>query len=566
MSTVHFGNVLVERDVPCRLRDGIILYADVYRPEGPGPFPVLLMRQPYGKAIASTVSHAHPTWYANRGYLVIIQDVRGCGSSEGEFVPFVHEASDGYDAVEWAAALPYSSGRVGMYGFSYQGSTQWAAAAEKPPHLAAIAPAMCAADMYHGMFYPHGRFMLEEHLPWAFQLAREAARKAGDTAAEHFCTLVRKKTPDDLLLQTPINGEHPILKAYFPTYEDWTQRPAGDAYWEHLNWLPRLTSNPVPALIIGGWYDVFLMGTLQSYDALIRELRPEDSLHYRLIVGPWNHIPWGRRAGGVDHGAEAHGNIHLEQVRWFDYWLKQDPEVNLRAEPQVRYYELQSRCWRALGERTSPFRSGEPALRLHLGGTAQPSNGAFGGGWLTSGEEEAGAGAADVFVYDARLPMPLESFTPLDRSGIEDRHELLLYTSKPLTCSYRVYGAPKLTVAYQTLGGPTDLVAILTIVEPDGSSRFLSVGRTEIDSEQGTDTNEWKTANLELRPLAVEFYAGSSIRLELTGSAFPMLARHPNGMSGQVHQAGVNELRIATVAIGRGEGYQSYLELPIMEK
>lgn len=129
---MKFGNVVIRRKVPCTMRDGITLYSDIYLPDETGEYPVLLMRQPYGRSIASTVTHAHPVWYASKGYIVVIQDVRGRGESEGEFNPFVQEAEDGFDTIEWAASLSGSTGNVGMYGFSYQGLTQWAAVSLHP--------------------------------------------------------------------------------------------------------------------------------------------------------------------------------------------------------------------------------------------------------------------------------------------------------------------------------------------------------------------------------------------------------------------------------------------------
>ncbi|MFT0795203.1 CocE/NonD family hydrolase, partial [Synechococcus sp. H70.1] len=139
-------------------RDGIQLDADIYRPEGGGSYPVLLMRQPYGRAIASTVVYAHPRWYAAHGYIVVIQDVRGRGTSKGSFYPFRQEAEDGFDAVNWAATLPGSNGVVGMYGFSYQGMTQLYAASSRPSALKTICPAMLPYDLYADAAYPGGAF------------------------------------------------------------------------------------------------------------------------------------------------------------------------------------------------------------------------------------------------------------------------------------------------------------------------------------------------------------------------------------------------------------------------
>lgn len=561
-SETRFGGVVIERKRPCVTRDGVTLYADIYRPEGPGDFPVLLMRQPYGRAIASTVSHAHPVWYAQRGYMVVIQDVRGRGDSEGTFVPFIYEAQDGYDAVEWAAALPNSNGRVGMYGFSYQGSTQWAAASMRPPHLVAIAPAMCAVDLYHGMFYPHGRFAIREHLPWAFQLARDTARRAGDSEAEQFCTQVMR-SPGEFISKLPVLEEHPVLSKYFPTYYEWCLHTEYDDYWAERSWLPSVAEHPIPSLHIGGWYDGFLMGTLQSYDVLQRSPRSR-ALFHRLIVGPWAHIPWGRKAGGVDHGPFADGDIHLEQIRWFDYWLKDKKDIELFDQPSIRYFELESKQWRTMGQ-TSPFRPNETVSRWYIGVSEKPSNGALGGGRLIETVSGISSAAADVFVYDARLPMSLESSLPLDRSAAQDRYEILVYTSAPLKEPLNIFGSPKVSVRYQTLGGPTDLTAMLSVVLPDGTSRFLSVGRKQICAEQGTEG--WEAIEISLQPCAAEFQAGSSIRLELTGSAFPFFVRHPNGCADEdIHQVGAERLQIATVAICSYEQGASFVELPITKR
>lgn len=558
--SASFGGVTIERKVPCATRDGVTLYADVYRPSAPGEYPVLLMRQPYGRAIASTVSHAHPVWYAHHGYIVVIQDVRGRGDSEGEFVPFLHEAEDGYDAVEWAASLPFSNGRVGMYGFSYQGCTQWAAASLHPPHLVAIAPSMCAADLYHGMFYPYGRFAIREHLPWAFQLARDEARRRGDRETEQLCTHVMRN-PEELIRRLPVLEQHPVLSEYFPYYYEWCGHPEYDGYWERRNWLPAIVDNPVPSLQIGGWYDGFLMGTLQSYEALQRAPRRRELFH-RLIIGPWAHIPWGRKAGGTDHGPLADGNIHLEQVQWFDYWLKGKRDKELFEAPPIRYFELASNRWRTC-EQTSPFRPRPTSSRWYISGSEKPANGALGGGRLTDIPKTASA-APDVFVYDARLPMPCESVLPVDRSAVQDRFEILVYTSERLAETLHVFGAPTLSIRYQTMGGPTDLVAVLTMLTPDGTSRFLSVGRAEIGSEEEADAEGWRRVEIRMRPFAAEFRSGTSIRLELTGSAFPLFVRHPNGIpAAEIHRVGPDGLRIATVAVCSSGG-DSCLELPVI--
>ena len=142
-----------------------------------GPHPTLLMRQPYGRDIASTVVYAHPVWFARHGYNVVIQDVRGRGDSEGEFYPFRNEARDGAETIAWLRTRPESNGRIGMYGFSYQGMTQLLAAAEQPEGLVCIAPGMTACDLYHGWFYHHGALRLASTLGWGLQMLKADARR-----------------------------------------------------------------------------------------------------------------------------------------------------------------------------------------------------------------------------------------------------------------------------------------------------------------------------------------------------------------------------------------------------
>ncbi|MEO9177059.1 MAG: CocE/NonD family hydrolase, partial [Gaiellales bacterium] len=153
--------VSVERGVECAMRDGVVLRADVYRPLAGGSHPVLLLRLPYDKTAAnSNFGYAHPSWYARQGYVVVVQDTRGRYTSDGVFTPFEHEARDGYDTIEWAARLPGSNGRVGMYGFSYPGAVQLLAAAQQPPSLVTICPGFTGSQFYEGWTYRQGAFAL----------------------------------------------------------------------------------------------------------------------------------------------------------------------------------------------------------------------------------------------------------------------------------------------------------------------------------------------------------------------------------------------------------------------
>ncbi len=565
---MKFADIIIDRHIPCKMRDGVTLYGDIYRPSIGDVFPILLMRTLYGRAIASTVTSAHPIWYVRHGYVVIVQDVRGRGDSEGEIVPFTQEVLDGYDTIEWAAALPYSTGRVGMYGFSYQGVVQWAAAAAHPPHLVTIAPGMCTADLYT-RFYPHGRFAWETQLWWALQFARDSAKRVGDTASEETCMHLMRE-PSSLLWQMPQAKEHPVLKKYCPFFYEWMSHPTRDSFWEQENWIPSIMKQPIPTLQIGGWYDHFLNGTLQTYEALEAESeqsspklsQTKKQLLHRLVIGPWTHIPWGRFAGGLDHGTEADGHIHQLQLKWFDYWLKDQEDVEFTSHPNIQYFELGSQTWQSTDQLINMTRNNkEIEQRWYLSASGKPANGALGGGLLIQEASDIKSEGAEVFVYDARLPMSISGYLASPRHVIQDRYEILIYTSSALTEPIHLFGQPKLKVMYQVLNGPTDLVAILSIVSHSGA-RFISIGRAEIASDHHTE-GQWKSIEIDLRHVGVQIKVGEMLRLELTGSAFPLFSRHPNGASENIHTIGTEGLNIATVAISSKAKSSSWLELPI---
>ena len=246
--------VTVERGVPCRMRDGVTLYADVYRPAEGGPHPVLLMRTPYGKTTAeSDVGYAHPSWYARHGYVVVVQDCRGRFASEGDFYPFLHEAEDGYDTVEWAAALPGGDGQVAMYGFSYVGATQLLAATLAPPSLVTICPGFTSAQYYEGWTFNQGAFALALAASWALGLAAETVRRAGDDEALRILTDTSVGA-QSAYWSLPLR-EHPVLARYASYYLDWLEHARYDDYWRRWSIDEDYGRIRVPALHVVGWWD-----------------------------------------------------------------------------------------------------------------------------------------------------------------------------------------------------------------------------------------------------------------------------------------------------------------------
>ena len=255
-------------DVPAKMRDGVTLLADVYRPTETGAYPVLLMRLPYNKTTAQTYVYASPEYYASQCYIVAIQDVRGQYASQGVFYAFKNEMEDGYDSVEWAAALPGSNGKVGMYGFSYVGATQWLAAVMRPPHLAAIAPAMTSSDYYDGWSYEGGAWSLAFEESWPIQtIALVSARRTGEQSAVakiNEATGMIAKTYDYLPLH-----DYPWLSPGLPAvagyFYDWIAHDTWDDYWRQWSIRKDYGRVQVPALNFDGWYDVFLNGAVENY-------------------------------------------------------------------------------------------------------------------------------------------------------------------------------------------------------------------------------------------------------------------------------------------------------------
>jgi uncharacterized protein len=488
-------------------RDGVRLDADVYYPpqsrSEPGEYPVLLMRQPYGRAIASTVVYAHPSWYAAQGYIVVIQDVRGRGSSEGEFALFAHEIDDGFDTVNWAAALPHSTGAVGMYGFSYQGMTQLYAAAAQPPALKTLCPSMIGYDLYQDWAYEGGAFCYQLNLAWAIQLAAETARRRGDTEAYQSLYAASRNLP----LHDPVCARSLLLEKYAPDsfYHDWLAHSEPDEYWEKLSPQTYMREVDLPMLHIGGWFDTYMRGTLRFYKEMVTRSEPQ-----ALWVGPWAHLPWGRRVGAIDYGSAANNHIDRLQIRWFDHFLK-GKDTGLLDEPLVNLFEMGSNQWRKfdqfpMGQTKSYFLSttGLAAMDEREGKLVETPE----------------LGEADMWVHDPWRPVPAiggHSVFPAgagDRSATDCRTDVLTYQTAPLTTDLHIAGELSVSL-HCTADAPSfDLCAVLSEVKPNGVYNF-SQGYLRVHSPQ---------PKIAMQPTCICIPKGHAIRLSISAACFPAYA------------------------------------------
>jgi putative CocE/NonD family hydrolase len=552
------ANVTVEFDIPARMRGGVTLRANVYRPGGPGPWPTLLARTPYGKDLAQVVSWLDPVQAARRGFMVVIQDTRGRFASEGQWDPFRFERHDGYDTVEWAARLPGSNGRVGMYGGSYWGNSQWLAAIEQPPSLAAISPAVTWSDPMDGLFARGGAVELGLVVPWSLQqgldyIARtspdgDEARKRAEAVLDewdrldqdgywdlpvHDIAVLRRHAVPDL-------GSIRVLDN--PEIAGWCRVAGG---YERV---------AVPAFHLGGWYDIFLQGTLDNYQAMAA-LRHDS----RLIIGPWTHPtyadPVGEQLFGVRAGKEGipvhpYGDVNDLQLAWLRGHLVPGSDAVLPQAP-VRIFVMGRNQWR---DEPGWPPAGAVPQRWYMRSTRA----------LTTTGPDA-AERPSEFAYDPADPVPTVGghtvmwpgypAGPMDQARVEARPDVLVFTSDPLEEDLEVTGRVRAVITARSSAPSTDWVARLCDVHPDGRSVNLCDGILRVPDgarerrEYAIDL--WSTSNVFLR--------GHRIRVHVTSSSFPRWDRNLN--TGDQRGRG---REVARQSVHHAAGHPSYIELPVI--
>lgn len=527
--------------------DGVRLDADVWRPEGRGEYPVLLMRQIYGRRIGCTICYAHPSWYAAHGYVVVVQDSRGRGSSEGRFRFGESDADDGAAAVDWAASLDGTTGVVGMYGFSYQGYNQLMAAPGAGRALKALAPSMFAWDVRDHWAYENGAFPFAGNLGWAVQVAAETARHAGDEAA--FAEL--RAASRGLPLNEAVACRPELMRRHrdLSHYSTWLETPAADGYWREVapaSRIDAIAARQLPILIVGGWYDSHLRGTLAAYKALAaRSAAP-----VRLVVGPWVHFPWDRRSAGRDFGPKAARSMDVLHIRWFDHWLK-GIDTGLLDEPQVELFDLGSRSWRGF--------DGWPAQGpvLHLGGSGAASVDSTDG---TLRDKPADAGGTDHLVHDPWRPAPSHggSFgTPpgaIDRAAIDARGDVLTFTTAPFASPATLAGDVAAVLHVESDAPAFDLCCTLSLVTAAGQVLPLAEGYATLEADRAMPVE------IPMRATCVTVGEGEALRLSVAAASFPAFAVNP-GTGESATTTPMIKARIITIGLRHGSKTPSLLRI-----
>lgn len=572
--------VIVERDVEARMRDGVILRADVYRMDGAERLPVLLQRTPYGKGAGSV---AFALMAAERGYGVVIQDTRGRWGSDGDDYPFVHELADGYDTVEWAARLPWANGQVGMFGGSYVGYTQWAAAAMQPPALRAIVPGVTFCEPYSAIGYKGGALKLGVQVSWGLlsvammaitRLPDSDERKARwmDELLDLADGLGRGTTFKQLPLEDmPLIGREGIVTFL----SDILAHPTRDAFWERVA-CPHARIQ-VPAFHMGGWYDLFTTDTLRDFNGIRAQGATEVArAHQKALIGPWHHGLFMNPVGEADFGIRSGAPVILPeelQFRWFDYWLK-GVDNGIAEEPPLRIFVMGDNVWR--DEQEWPLaRTRYIPYYLHSGGAA---NTLHGDGTLSA--DKPSDEPVDTFVYDPRNPVPTRggglccSLTALapgayDQRRVEERPDVLVYTTPPLENDLEVTGPLEVHLWAATSASDTDFTAKLVDVYSCGYARNIQDGiiraryRQDDGQPQPITPGKAYEYTISLAATSNVFKAGHRIRLEISSSNFPWFDRNLN--TGEPVGQG-SALRPAIQTILHDGEHLSYILLPVIPR
>ena len=554
--------VEVVRDVPCRVRDGTTLYADVYRPVDGGPHPALLMREPYDKTTAQTGSgYNHPSWWAAQGWVTVVQDFRGRFRSEGEFYPFVNEAKDGYDAVEWAARLEGVDGRVATYGFSYPGATQLLAATERPPSLVAICPGMTASQYWEGWTYQGGALHLAFAANWSAGLAAYTA--IGHRDGPEITRLEGVLGSADWFSHLPLLEPPGLRREDAPYYFDWIEHSAYDGYWQATAIDEDYARIQVPGLHVGGWYDIFLSGTVANFRGLAGR--------QKLLVGPWQHGPWiPLLEGGEDAAALA---VNDWQLRFLDEVVKGRPSGVFDA-PATVY--VMGDGWRDL-DGWPPSGSTPVDWYLRSGGRA---NSKYGDGALTT--EPPGDEPPDVFVYDPLAPVASagghsccdDALTPMgphSQHGAERWGDTLVYTSAPLEADIDLIGDVAVTLHAASTAVDTDFTAKLCRVDCVGESVNLKQGivRARFRESRSTpspiEPGRIYEYRIDLGPLGARIPAGYRLRLDVSSSDFPHWDSNLN-TGGPLGREGPEAAIVATQTVLHDRLRPSRLTLPVQRR
>ena len=572
--------IVIDRNVMIPMRDGTKLAADIYRPEVRGQFPVLIERTPYNKENSSEIQIESPQFFASHGYAVMIQDVRGRYASPGEFYPFRDDGwganRDGYDTIEWAASQPWSDGNVGTIGGSYSGMTQYRLAPLRPPHLRAMFVRESSSDYHQEWVYRGGAFELAFCLNWALNgitlanLAHLASPEQHEEKKGQLEQAVAELSTWHSHL--PLNPL-PLFKGLSEWYHDWLAHPDDGPYWWQWNIAQKHHEIDTPIYHLGGWYDIFLRGTLENFKGIrARGMTEKARKAQKLIVGPWIHGPRNvnvSKTGDLDFGPEAAVDLNVLRLKWFDSRLK-GIENGIMEEPPVRIFVMGENRWR--DEDDWPLKRTQYTSYYLRSGQSRSIRSLNDG--VLSPEPPSGAESPESFLYDPEKPLPTIGGNtlgipggPFNQRGVEEQS--LTYTTPPLRRDTEVTGPITCTLYGMSSAPDTDLTVKLTDVYPDGSSFLVADGilraryRDSLEHPTLLVPHKVYKFTIDLWSTSQLFKAGHRIRVSIGSSNFPRFDRNLN-TGGEFGREAIGRTALNTVF----HDYErsSHMTLPIIPR
>ena len=553
--------IRIDRYLPVPMRDGVKLYADVYRPDNDGKYPVLVVRTPYGVQRENSGVHDKLPLFARHGYAVVNQDVRGRYESEGKWDPFRYEGQDGYDTIEWAAQQPWSNGKVCTEGGSYLGHVQWAAASLTPPHLVCAFPAVASTNIYANWLTHGGAFRLSFNYGWGVVRMpnRIMLPQNWHTGKEAVPELAYEKILKHLPLST---GDLRSANYAVKHYRDWIEHPSYDDYWKAISDEERFDKVKVPIHTSGGWFDIFLAGTINGYTGMrARGGSPDARSKTRMVIGPWGHGQ-SQKFGDIDFGHDADHKLIDYELRFFDHHMK-GAQNGLDTELPVKiFYMGAANKWKF--EKDWPIPGTQYTnWYLHQGGRLRPT--------------APDATTTTNYRYDPEDPVPTLGGNnccgsptvagPVDQQPLQNRADIARFISDPLDQPLAIAGPLKMKLHASTDGPDTDWMIKLLDVHPDGRAYPMAEGmlrarfRNGIDKPSLLKPDEVYEFTIDLVGTAVVFAKGHTIRVDVMSSNFPQFDRNPN--TGEASGASA-KLRAAKQTIHHSKAKPSHIVLPVV--
>jgi putative CocE/NonD family hydrolase len=555
-------NEIVQKNVPVKMRDGVILRADVLLPAADGKFPVLVYRTPYGKDRAPSEWTTFHKAVAH-GYVVVIQDVRGRYASEGEFKPYQTEGRDGFDTIEWAAAQPWSNGSVGTFGLSYPGAVQWLAAIETPPHLKAMVPAMTFSTP-RNFFYSGGVFD-GSWLDWIwFNIAPDMRKRKNlpgpQTRAE---VAVSWKQEHERMQKFLPLADLPDLKNVAPFYYEWLAHPPADAWWDWAELRGKYDRVHAAVLNISGWYDEAYGpdGATTNLNGLLAARKGKSDPRAATIIGAWTHGELERsKAGDREFGKSAAVDYDAIILRWMDHYLK-GVDNGVDKERPVRIFVMGDNVWR--DEDAWPLARAKDTSLFLLPETRSLSS-----------KLCAMCATYAEFISDPVHPLtdPYTGLGARDYSSFVDRKDVLAFESEPLLTDTEVTGPVRAEIYVSADVPDFDLWLRVLDVAPDGTAyNLMSPGLDVLRASYRNGSlkpellQPGQIVRLDLDRLLTSnvFQKGHRIRVQISGALFPHFSR--NLQTGKSETTS-SEVRMGHIRIYQYVGHMSRIVLPVIPR